>query len=115
MGYQITAFLVARDIYTQPVGVNYRGSDVFQTKLGAFFTFVTYLVMMFNFTTLMQAFFDGSRQSVSSVTTTYDRYSEGKFSLGENSIRINILDYDKPLTPDIGRYRFSKWTTTGTE
>ena len=55
-------FLVERDIYGQPITVNYMGSDTFKTRMGAFFTLLTYVLILFNLANLMGAFFDGSRQ-----------------------------------------------------
>ena len=32
----LSSFLMSRDVLGHPVSVNYKGSDAFQTKLGAF-------------------------------------------------------------------------------
>ena len=61
MGFSLTEFLVGKDVYGHPVGINYRGSDSFQTKMGAFCTLATLIMVIVNFSTLMTAFFDGSR------------------------------------------------------
>lgn len=58
-------FLVDRDFYGHPVTVQYKGSSVYNTKVGAFFTLMTYALILFNLITLIQAFFDGSRQQES--------------------------------------------------
>lgn len=43
---KVVDFLVARDMYGHAVGLNYRGSDNYQTKVGAIFTLVTYVLMV---------------------------------------------------------------------
>ena len=55
------SFLVDKDIFGQPISVFYQGSDVYKTRLGAFFTFVTYSLIAFNFITLTEAYFGISK------------------------------------------------------
>ena len=59
---KLEQFLVSQDIYGHAVGVNYRGSSSFQTRMGALCTFVTYLLMLTYIINLTVAFNDGSRQ-----------------------------------------------------
>ena len=59
---KLEQFLVSRDIYGHAVGVNYRGSGSYQTRMGAFCTLSTYLLMIIYMVNLMIAFNDGSRQ-----------------------------------------------------
>ena len=59
---KIVDFFVSLDIFGHPVGVNYKGNGVYQTKLGAFITIVTQSLMIFNLITLCIAFYDRSRQ-----------------------------------------------------
>ena len=54
-------FLVEQDMFGQPVTVNFKGSDVYKTKLGAFLSLATYSLIIFNLVSLIQSFFDGSR------------------------------------------------------
>ena len=58
---RIVDFLVSLDLFGHPVGVNYKGSGVFQTKLGAFLTLVVQALMVFNLITSGQAFLNRSR------------------------------------------------------
>ena len=58
---QIDQFLVSQDIYGHAIGVNYKGSGVYQTWLGAICTLITYSLMLLNLTNLMTAFSDGSK------------------------------------------------------
>ena len=57
---KLERFLVDFDIFGHAIGVHYRGSDAFKTRLGAFCTFATYVLIAINFFTLIVAFQDGS-------------------------------------------------------
>ena len=59
---RIDKFFLALDIFGHPIGVNYKGNDTYQTRLGAFFTLATYTFMLINLGTLITAFFNGSNQ-----------------------------------------------------
>ena len=56
------SFLVARDMYGYAIGINYRGSDKYQTKVGSLCTLATYIAVLFNAVLLFTVFTDGSRQ-----------------------------------------------------
>ena len=62
MSNRLIDFLVRFDIYGHPVTVHYKGRSVYNTKVGAFFSLLTYALILFNLSTLIQGFFDGSRQ-----------------------------------------------------
>ena len=49
------------DIFGHPIRINYKGSDTYKTKLGAFVTLLTYALILFNTITLTQAFIDHSK------------------------------------------------------
>ncbi len=63
MSSRLIEFLVDKDIYGQPVTVNYKGSDSFKTSFGSFCSLLTYVLILFNLTTLVRGFMDGSKQS----------------------------------------------------
>ena len=69
MGFNLVDFMVSKDIYGHPVGINYRGSDSYQTKMGALCTLATLIVVFVNSSNLVTAFFDGSRQDEKVSTT----------------------------------------------
>ena len=62
MGFSFEEYLVGKDIYGHPVGVNYRGSGSYKTKRGALCTLATLILVLMNLTTLVRIFFDGSKQ-----------------------------------------------------
>ena len=74
-------WVVNKDIFGQPVGVNYEGSDAFKTKVGALITVCTYIVMLINISTLLTAFSDGTRQEEKQATTTIDKFITGPYNL----------------------------------
>ena len=55
-----TKFFVQRDVFGQPINVLYKGSETYQTKLGALFTFVMLILTLINAYSLVVGFFDGS-------------------------------------------------------
>ena len=58
----IEQFLIESDIFGHVISVNYRGKGTYQTRLGAFFTLITRVLILFYFLTLIIAFIDGSNQ-----------------------------------------------------
>ena len=59
---RLEEIMVGQDMYGHVIGVHYRGSGSYQTKLGAFVTLATYVLMVVNMVTLLIAFKDGSKQ-----------------------------------------------------
>ena len=50
--------IVGQDMYGHVIGVHYKGSGSYQTKLGAFVTLATYVLMTVNMVTLLTEFND---------------------------------------------------------
>lgn len=98
---KFTNFLVERDAFGHGVGVNYRGSESYQTKVGAFCTIATLVLVIFNTATLSTAFFDGSRQDEKAQSTTFDLFDTDTFNFEENSFEV-ALYVDPPIDPRIG-------------
>lgn len=61
-GELLEQFLVDQDIFGHPITVNYRGSDTYKTRLGAFCTLATLVLVLINMGTLIVQFNDGSNQ-----------------------------------------------------
>ena len=93
---------MARDMYGFGIGLNYRGSGTYQTKVGALCTLVTYVMMIFNLVGLLTAFFDGSNQQEKIQTTTYDLHGTDKVNLAENEFEF-ILQIVPAIPLEIGR------------
>ena len=53
---RLEKMIVGQDMYGHVIGVHYRGRGSYQTRLGAFFTFATYVLMIVNLVTLIVAF-----------------------------------------------------------
>ena len=59
---RIGELFLGLDAYGHAIGVHYRGRDAYKTKLGAFVTLATYVLMTINMVNLFIAFHDGSKQ-----------------------------------------------------
>ena len=58
---KLSSLLVGQDIFGSPIGVHYKGDGSYQTRLGAFCTIATYVLILINTTALIQAFLDNSK------------------------------------------------------
>ena len=72
------------DIFGHPISVNYRGEDTFKTRLGACFTLIVYLLMIFNLVQLSIAYVDGSNQEEKNRVQLFNRNEAGPYNLAEN-------------------------------
>ena len=108
MGNKVGNFLIERDIYGAPITVNYKGSDVYKTKLGAFFSLVTYVLILVNLGMAVQSYFNGSKQYENQQIRLYDRFHAGDFPLLENkfTLAMPLIKFAK----EIGRHRLSRHT-----
>ena len=100
-------FIVEQDIYGQPISIFYKGSDVFQTKMGSLCTLLTYTLLMVYGIALTEAFLDNSKQTESVQTLYYDRFNEGEFKLSEQSLSFVVVLPAK-LDPKVGRIGLSQ-------
>ena len=57
---KLFSMIVDQDIFGQPIGVHYRGSDAFKTFLGALCTVASYVLILIYLVSLIEAFKDGS-------------------------------------------------------
>ena len=100
----IIDYFVSLDIFGHPVGVNYKGSGVYKTKLGAFVTLVTQSLMIFNLITASIAFFNRSRQVEVYQASQFERFASDQFRLEDYNVTISIVS-NSPLTEDIGKFK----------
>ena len=101
-GAQLEDFLVSQDMYGYAIGVNYRGSGSYQTRVGAFFTLVTYVLMIINFSSLSEAFASGSKQEEKAQTVQQDIYYSDPYNLQENGVSLYYA-IDPPIPSNIAR------------
>ena len=94
-------FLIGQDIYGYAIGVNYQGKGVYQTRLGAMCTFISYVLMIVITLNLSIAFSDGSKQEEKVQTTQFDIWNTEKYYLTNNGLSVNYLIWP-PLGPEIG-------------
>ena len=98
--------LVDQDIYGHQIGINYKGSGAYKTKLGAFFTLATYVLMCINLITLMQDFVSNERQDEKNTEVYLDRFSAGMFNLTDYQIELALINFSwGPIDENIGRIR----------
>ena len=105
------------DIYGHPIGVNYKGSDIMQTKLGAFCTIAVYSLMMIaNVIQLGMAYQNGSKQQEQSNFQIFDRAEGGPYNFHENQFEVVILpSLLDSLPPRIGTFKARQLLPCSTE
>ena len=111
MSKLMARLVAASDIYGWPIKVNYRGSEVYKTRVGAFCSILTVFIILFNFLTLFARFIDGGKQVESQQTFYFDRFSSSAFNLSENQFDIEIFSNAK-IRPEVGRVRVALETRT---
>ena len=101
---KLTKFLVDKDAFGHVVGLNYRGSETYQTKIGALCTLTTLVLIIFNTVTLSTAFVDGSRQDEKAQSTTFNLFDSDTYNFEENGFEVAMY-VDPPIDPRIGRLK----------
>ena len=91
-----------QDIYGHGIGVHYRGSDAYKTNLGACCTLATYVLILFNLSTMTIGFFDNSMQDEKTQFSVIDIFDVGTVDLRENHIDLAFL-VAPPMDKSIGR------------
>ena len=99
--------IVQQDIFGHGIGVHYRGSETYQTRLGAFFTFAIYGLMLANLVTLWTAFMDGSNQTEKVQTLTFDAFGSEQYNISENKFDIRMLTIPT-LEPSFGSFKLTQ-------
>ena len=102
MTSRIEQFFLNKDIYGYVIGVHYKGLGAFKTRLGAFLTLATYVLMIVNLLTLLQAFQDGSLQTETQQVTKIDRFNAEDIVLSENSVKLMYAVFP-PIPDNIGK------------
>ena len=91
MSKHLSEFIVGQDIFGMPIGVHYKGTDSYQTRMGAFCTFATFCLMVSNFVTLGIGFYQKSFQDEKTSEQFFDRFTSGPFSLIENNLALTMM------------------------
>lgn len=86
--YRMGRLFVEQDIFGRAIGVHFKGSGSYQTRLGALFTLATYILMLVNLLTLFTAFIDGSMQEEKSQSQKIDRFNAEAVVLSDNQFEI---------------------------
>ena len=99
--------LVEFDRYGHQVGVHFKGSGTYNTKLGAIMTLATYTLVLINMVSLLIAFFDSSKQVENSQVKKVDSFYSGPYTLGEESYDVNLIT-TPALKPELGRFKVTQ-------
>ena len=62
MKISLSKSLTKRDIFGAPITLLYKKDEAYKTRLGAFFTILTFLMILFNLFSLFTDFISGSNQ-----------------------------------------------------
>ena len=106
-------FFVEQDMFGQPIAVNFKGSDVFKTQLGAVLSLATYGLILFNLVSLIQSFFNGSRQSESQRSEKYDLFFSDAVNLQENLVQLSLINFSGRDLYKMVRPRMTKLSEPG--
>ena len=97
-------FLTSQDIYGRAIGVHYDGEDSHKTRLGAFMTLVTYVLVIISSTNLIRQFVDKSAQKEDFSRVNVDSFEMEMQSLAEKEFLFGMTEYF-PLPKEIGRWK----------
>ena len=100
--------ILRQDIYGHAVGVHYRGSGSYQTRLGALCTLITYMFIILNLVTVMSAFKDGSNQKENMQTMMVDNLGGDNYKLQEKNFMMSFSSWP-PIPENIGRFKYIQW------
>ena len=101
---KIATWFESWDIFGHPIGVNYHGKDTYQTKLGAFCTFVYYALSLFNLSMLIIAFKGSTRMEMDVQKNSFEPFQEPPFYLTEHQTTVYVLPSSQ-IPANIGRFR----------
>ena len=104
MSSKFTKYLVSQDMYGHKIGVHYQGSDSFQTKLGSFCSFSTYMLMLANLIILYLAFDEGTKYDQKSQLTIVDRWFDDKHKFTDYDYSFQVFTFPA-LPANMGRFR----------
>ena len=100
---RLEEIVIGQDMYGHVIGVHYKGNGSYQTKLGAFVTLTTYILMTVNLVTLLMAFNDGSNQDEKFQGKKIDRFASDSdvVKLNENEYTFAMFVYP-PVPEEVG-------------
>ena len=87
---RFSAWFKTFDIYGEPVGVNFKGSNTYQTKMGATATLISYLLIMIYSAYLVTIIINKSESSVIVYPTTFEGDNFPKTYLNETYWQLAI-------------------------
>ena len=88
---KLSKALIRQDLYGHSIGVHYKGSGTYQTRLGGVCTIATYVLIFINFLNLITGLIDHSLQEESTSKTTYENYETERYTFSENDFELMLV------------------------
>ena len=95
-------YIVSYDRWGKTITVNYSGSSVYKTRLGALVSIVSYVLLISFTVNLFQAFIDGSRQTETAQTLKYETFESESYNFSDMSFGVQIIL--PPIPPRIATF-----------
>ena len=97
MASSLYKFLVARDVFGNPVTVNYRGESSYKTCLGALFTVAIKSFLLIFFTTVFLELVSYKDPQISQYTIYDPRVSGDEVNIGDSFGNMIFEMYDEQI------------------
>ena len=94
------------DFYGHPVGVRYRGSGAYSTKLGALCSLITVVLVLINMVDIWKKFVNKTDQSEFFLRTKTDTLYIEPLVFGEQQVMFTLYSAEKRALPE----KYGKWT-----
>ena len=93
---KLDKYIVSYDRFGAGVGVNYKGSRTYKTRLGALCSLTTVVFVVINLVNFFTAFLDGSNQTEFYQTLKYETFGSEAFNLSDMNFKVRVL-----ITPPV--------------
>ena len=84
-------YLISYDRWGKAITVNYKGSGVYKTRLGALLSISSYILLIIFTVNLFTAFIDGSKQTETTQTLKYDTFGGEPRKLSDMGFGVQII------------------------
>ena len=84
-------YIVSYDRWGKAITVNYKGSSVYKTRLGALISIGSYVLLIIFTMQLFIAFIDGAKQTETTQTLKYDTFGSEPYNLSEMNFGVSIF------------------------
>ena len=95
-------YIVSYDRWGSAITVNYKGSSVYKTRLGALVSIGSYVLLIIFTMQLFIAFIDGTKQTETTQTLKYDTFGSEPYKFSDMNFAVSILL--PPIPPQIATF-----------